>query len=249
MVDAQKEFELRGPWITRFWVDGVPCGGDTFDPTDDARIAMFVDKTGPLEGKRILELGPLEGGHTIQLARKGASVIGIEGHESNYQRCLFVKDFFKLDNVEFKLGDLRTFDLTALGPIDFIFNVGVLYHLDEPWKLLTSLRSVAPAMFVSTHCAPHDKIDETVHADGYHLEGYWWQEGPLEASLSGLQPRSFWPNKKSLETMMRRTGWPTLKWIDYNAGFTNGPLAAVWVEQAPANGTGLVSTLRGLLRR
>ena len=249
MTGVQAEFEQRGPWITRFWVDGVPCGGDTFDPSDDARIRMFVNETGPLAGKRILELGPLEGGHSIQLARLGASVVGIEGHESNYERCLFVKKFFNVDNVEFLLGDLRTFDLKQLGPVDFIFNVGVLYHLDEPWELLSALRSVAPAMFVSTHCAPHDKIEAKLEVDGYQLEGYWWVEGPLEASLSGLQPRSFWPKKRSLETMMKRTGWPRLKWIDYNPDFTNGPLANLWVEQAPPGGTGLIPNLRRLLRR
>jgi hypothetical protein len=60
MNSLPEEFEKRGPWITRFWVDGTAYGGTEYDPTDDARIAMFKRVAGPLEGKRVLELGPLE---------------------------------------------------------------------------------------------------------------------------------------------------------------------------------------------
>ncbi len=133
MTSLREEFETRGPWITRFWVDGVAYGGSEYDPKDDARLAMFKRRIGPLQGKRVLELGPLEGGHTLQLAREGATVVAIEGHQSNYERCLFIKGLFGLANAEFIHGDLRTFDFDSLGRFDAVFNVGVLYHLDEPW--------------------------------------------------------------------------------------------------------------------
>lgn len=232
MNGPQEEFDRLGPWVTRFWVDGVPCGGSSYDPTSDARMIMFESKAGPLVGKRILELGPLEGGHTVQLARKGAFVVAIEGHEANYRRCLFVEEFFHLEKVEFVLADLRTVNFNPLGQFDLIFNVGVLYHLDEPWKLLKSLRNVATRMFISTHCAGIDKIDAVVDVDGYALEGRWWQEGPLEAPLSGLQPTSFWPTRTSLEKMLALTGWTSLTWMDYNPQFPNGPLATLWAEQS-----------------
>lgn len=232
MSGAEDEFARIGPWLTRFWVEGVPCGGDSYDPTDDARMKMFEAKANPLKGKRVLELGPLEGGHTLQLARKGAAVVGIEGHETNVERCLFVKEFFHLEDVDFIVGDLRTFNFRPLGQFDFIFNVGVLYHLDEPWKLLASLRGAAQRMFISTHCAPPDKVDAEVVADGHSLRGMWWIEGPLEAALSGLQPKSFWPTRDCLEEMLAISGWPRLSWMDYNPDFQNGPLAALWVEQS-----------------
>jgi len=232
MNSLPEEFEKRGPWITRFWVDGTAYGGTEYDPTDDARIAMFKRAAGPLEGKRVLELGPLEGGHSLQLARAGASVVGIEGHESNYQRCRYIKELYGLENVEFIHGDLRTFDLDSLGQFDAVFNVGVLYHLDEPWKLLTSLGRISPRMFVATHCAPPDKINAFVDADGHPLRGMWWIEGPLEASLSGLQVRSFWPTREHLKKMLVQTGWARVKWIAYDPDFTNGPLACLWAERS-----------------
>jgi len=231
MTSLQDEFESRGPWITRFWVDGVAYGGSEYDPKDDARIAMFKSVAGPLQGKRVLELGPLEGGHTLQLTRLGATVIAIEGHESNYERCLYIKDLFGLTNAEFIHGDLRTFDFDSLGRFDAVFNVGVLYHLDEPWKLLTALGRISARMFVATHCAPPEKINALVDAGGRQLRGMWWVEGPLEASLSGLQERSFWPARRDLQKMLDQTGWTRQKWIAYDPDFTNGPLACLWAER------------------
>lgn len=233
MSSQAEEFEKRGPWVTRFWINGEAYGGSEYDPTGDSRMVMFKNEAGPLEGKRVLELGPLEGGHTLQLAREGAVVVAVEGHQSNYERCLFIKELFGLDNVEFRLGDLRTLDFDSLGRFDAIFNVGVLYHLDEPWKLLRSLGNICERMFVATHCAPPDKINAQVDADGYRLRGMWWVEGPLAASLSGLQERSFWPTREHLVKMLSSTGWRRTKWLGYDPDFTNGPLACVWTERSP----------------
>lgn len=232
MINPQEEFDRVGPWTTRFWVEGVPCGGSYYDPSDDPRITLLESRMGSLAGKRVLELGALEGGHTLQFARKGASVVAIEGREADYRRCLFVKEFFHLGEVEFVLSDLRTLDFNRLGRFDVVFNVGVLYHLDEPWELLRSLRNVATRMFIWTHCAAPDKVDALVDVDGHPLEGLWWQERPLEP-LSGLQPKSFWPTREYLEKMLTLTGWPTLTWIDYNTQHPIGPHATLWAEQSP----------------
>lgn len=237
MTNLTDEFEARGPWITRFWVDGEPYGGSEYDPKDDARLEMFAHRAGTLQGKRILELGPLEGGHSLQLARQGATVVGIEGHESNYERCLYIKELFNLTNVQFVHGDLRSYDLDSLGRFDAVFNVGVLYHLDEPWKLLTSLGKMAEKMFVATHCAVPSKVDATVDVGGRQLRGMWWIEGPLEAALSGLQERSFWPTRRDLQKMLDLTGWTRQNWISYDPDFSNGPLACLWAERlSPALG-------------
>lgn len=232
MSSLQEEFQARGPWVTRFWVDGAAYGGG-YDPQDDARTAMFRSVAGPLQGKRVLELGPLEGGHTLQLARQGAVVVAIEGHQSNYERCLYIKDLFRLANAEFIHGDLRTFDYDSLGRFDAVFNVGVLYHLDEPWKLLTALGRISGHMFVATHCAPPEKINTVIDIGGHKLRGMWWVEGPLEAALSGLQERSFWPTRRDLQKMLDKTGWTRQNWINYNPDFSDGPLACVWAERLP----------------
>ena len=229
---VRERFEEHDPWLTRFWLNGEAFGGKTYDPAADPRIAMFKSRAGPLKGQRVLELGPLEGGHTLQLAGEGASVVAIEGRESNYQRCLFIKELFGLDSVEFVLGDLRAFDLASLGQFDSIFNVGVLYHVEEPWTLLESLGKVSSRMFLATHCIAPDKVHASVEVDRCFLAGDWWIERPVKDRLSGLQNRSFWPTRVSLETMLVLSGWTRVEWLAYEAGHVNGPLASLWTERS-----------------
>jgi 2-polyprenyl-3-methyl-5-hydroxy-6-metoxy-1,4-benzoquinol methylase len=228
----RNEFKKRGPWITRFQVDGESVGGNQFDPATDPRLEAFKRAAAPLRGKRVLELGPLEGGHTLHIAREGASVVAIEGREANYKRCLYIKELFALDNVEFMLGDLRSVDLASLGRFDAVFNVGVLYHLDEPWKLLADLAALAPGMFLWTHCAADDRADASVQVDGHTLHGMWWREGSIKDPLSGLQKRSFWPTRDGLEQMLALTGWPQVTWFDYTTRSAHGPSGYLWAERA-----------------
>jgi SAM-dependent methyltransferase len=231
MTSIQNEFRKRGPWITRFVVDGEPVGGTEFDPESDPRLDAFKRAAAPLAGKRVLELGPLEGGHTLHIAREGASVVAIEGREANYKRCLYIKEVFGLDNVEFILGDLRTVDLASLGQFDAVFNVGVLYHLDEPWKLLAELSALAPGMFLWTHCTPDNKADTVVEVKRHPLLGTWWREGPMKDRLSGLQKRSFWPTRECLDEMLELTGWPQITWFDYTTESAHGPSGYLWAER------------------
>jgi hypothetical protein len=60
---------------------------------DDPRIHWAVEKFGSLEGKRLAELGPLEGSHTYMLERAGAHRIdAIEANKGAFLRCLVAKE-------------------------------------------------------------------------------------------------------------------------------------------------------------
>lgn len=243
----RRRFDSLAPWITRFETDGMVLGGD-YDAAGDTRLRTFFEAAGPLAGKRILELGPLEGGHTLQLARRGARVVAVEGREANHRRCLLIKDVFKLDNVDFVFGDVRSLDAGGVGRFDMVFNVGVLYHLDEPWATLRSLSQMAPAMFLWTHCTSPEDANATVRADGISLAGRRFREGAvrrrltkwlpgrvwlrpqLKDPLSGLQHDSFWPTRESLEAMLKATGWGRVRWLGYDANALPGPAACVWAE-------------------
>lgn len=228
---AQQEFERLGPWMSRFLIDGASCGGE-YEYSKDPRLHYLTHHLGSLQGKRVLELGALEGGHTLELARAGATIIAIEGRSSNYERCLFIKRHFHLDTVEFILADLRVVDFTKFGSFDVILNSGILYHLDAPWNLLERLGEVASRMLLWTHCAPPHQQLETIEVYGSQLEGYWYSEGALDHPLSGVQPLSFWPTRESLEQMLAVTGWPALTWLDFTADNQRGPAATLWAERS-----------------
>ena len=48
---------------------------------DDIRIKWLEAQLGSFAGQRVLDLGPLEGGHTCMMENAGASVVAIEGNQ------------------------------------------------------------------------------------------------------------------------------------------------------------------------
>ena len=226
---AQREFEQLGPWMSQFNIDGLTLGG-AYDYSTDPRLHHLEHQLGSLQGKRILELGALEGGHTLELSRAGAVVTAIEGSPSNYERCLFIKRHFRLDKTEFVYGDVRSIDFARFGHFDAILNSGILYHLDAPWELLEKLAKVAQVMLLWTHYTKVPK--QALQVNGHRLRGDWYTEGALEHPLSGLQPVSFWPTRESLVRMLNFTGWTGLTWLNVDENCQPGPGATLWASRS-----------------
>src|SRR5215210_2978260 len=89
-------FAEQGEWITGFVIDGVNYGG-SFEAIEDDRLRTFF---AAFHGVRtILELGSLEGGHAIGLARNPevTSVLGLEGRASNLARAELAKRLLKAE--------------------------------------------------------------------------------------------------------------------------------------------------------
>ena len=69
-------------------------------------MTQFLAEIGGVTEKTILELGPLEGGHSYMLDRAGAAqVVAIEGNARAYLKCLIVKELLGLPRVQFLCGD------------------------------------------------------------------------------------------------------------------------------------------------
>jgi SAM-dependent methyltransferase len=118
---------------------------------DDARVKWLQAQLGSFEIKRVLELGPLEGGHTNMLERAGADVTAIEANQRAFLKCLVVKNALHLKS-EFLYGDFRPYlEQTQPGAFDFVLAVGVLYHMLEPAKLLHDIARVTDAFGIWTH--------------------------------------------------------------------------------------------------
>jgi len=81
-------------------IDGVPYGG-SFDAVNDPRLDLFFAAFPTPES--ILELGSLEGGHTIGLGRRPGvkRVLGVEGRRTNLRRAQLAAKLLKAGNVEF----------------------------------------------------------------------------------------------------------------------------------------------------
>lgn len=84
----------------------------------------------PLENLRVLDLACLEGGYAIEMALRGAQVVGIEGREINIEKARFAQNILGLENIEFIQDDVRNLSVEKYGQFDVVLCLGILYHLD-----------------------------------------------------------------------------------------------------------------------
>lgn len=200
------EFAKRGPWITRFVIGGVELGGD-FDPDVGDRVGQFFQSFP--EARTILELGPLEGGHTFDLAQRPGviRVLAAEARSANIARAEFVQELLEVRNVEFVELSLEDADLTVFGNFDAVFCSGVLYHLPEPWKLVAEIRRVTSKLFIWTHYVPEADANLVVG----ELRGQEHLEGGPDEPLSGMSPKSLWLTLPSIVTMLKSAGFDSVR--------------------------------------
>src|SRR5918911_1379577 len=89
---------------------------------------------GQVAGKRIADLGCLEGGYTVEFARMGMEAVGLEVRHSNFAACEYVQARVDLSNLRFVHDDV--WNIRKHGEFDAIFCCGLLYHLDRPVEFL-----------------------------------------------------------------------------------------------------------------
>jgi hypothetical protein len=154
---VQAAVAMMGKWHSAFPDgSGIDTGGYA-KLFDDARVTWALDKLGGVAGADILELGPLEGGHTYMLDRAGAkSVIAIEGLKPAYLKCLVAKEALGIRSASFLLGNFIPWLEREPRAFDLIWASGVLYHSNEPLKLLQLIAAHTRNVFIWTHFYPDD---------------------------------------------------------------------------------------------
>lgn len=150
---------FEGEWASRLPppYEGLRAG--SIPLFEDERIAWLIDRLGGLHGMRVLELGPLEAGHTFMLEQGGAdSVLGIEANVRAYLRCLIIKELLSLRRARFLCGDFVEWLRTAQDRFDLCVASGVLYHMRQPVELLELISEKADCIFLWTHYYDADRI-------------------------------------------------------------------------------------------
>lgn len=171
------------------------------------------------EGKRIADLGCLEGGYALEFARMGLDSFGIEVRTSSFENCQEVKRRAELPNLDFAQDDV--WNIAKYGPFDVIFCCGLLYHLDRPRAFIQLMGQQAQdAIIINTHYAPQGwrpksvfKFSSMTEHEG--LPGRWYEEPKTETDeqrekfkwASWDNHRSFWPTKEALLHAMNEAGF------------------------------------------
>ena len=220
--DLISEFARLAPWVFQFRIDGADYGG-SISATGDPRVDQFF-RFAP-EAATILELGSLEGAHTFILAQRPGvkRVLALEGRELNLRKARFVQELLHVTNAEFEQANLENADLTAFGKFDAVFCSGLIYHLPEPWKLISQFPALAPNLFIWTHYAA--EADTEIVSDG--LRGKIHPEGGAADPLSGMSATATWLTLGSLITTLTKSGYASVQVIDNNLTHPNGPAVTI----------------------
>jgi SAM-dependent methyltransferase len=190
--------------------DIPPISADERTLTIKSLIRSQFPSSRPL---RIADLGALEGGLSLELAREGWDVTGIEGRQANFEKAELIRNYFALPNLRFELRDVKTLDAARDGVFDVIVCCGLLYHLDDPFSFLETLARLTARdglLFLDTHVAPEGATkvaqvgEPTTFAHGARTYDGRWVVEPREGNVldqhwsAVSNDRSFWPTRRSL---------------------------------------------------
>jgi hypothetical protein len=120
----------------------------------DPRILWAIEQFGSLQGRNILEIGPLEGSHTAMLdSLDPATLDSVEANNICFLRCLVTKEILRLRHARFYLGDCQLWLEQRPDRYDFIVASGVLYHMKDPLRLIDAIAHRTDTFFLWTHFA------------------------------------------------------------------------------------------------
>jgi hypothetical protein len=149
---------FKDEWATRLPGDYV---SGTIPLFEDGRIHQIEQELGSFSGLDILELGPLEGGHTAMMLNSGASsVFAIEANQRAYLKCLIAKEIFGFPKASFMLGDFNEYLRRSDKKFDFILSCGVIYHMENPVETLSLILNNCNSVGIWSHY-----YSERVHQD------------------------------------------------------------------------------------
>lgn len=192
-------FDSEDGWTTQFEIDGIKYGGEA-QLVNDPRLLWHIDQVGGIQDKTILELGPLEGGHTLTMIRAGASkILAIEGNDDCFHRCLIVQEVLSLYKAKFILGDFCEMVESKDKKFDIVSASGVLYHQLNPAKLIHDLAEITDTVFVWSHVAGNlapNGEDTIIGDNSYKYLGKFNHYGNAKTSLNsycaGLNDKAVW---------------------------------------------------------
>ena len=237
---------FRGEWNSK-----LPPPFDTStgpsELFDDRRITWALELIGGAQNLDILELGPLEAGHTTMLEQAGAaSIIAVEANACAYLKCLVVKETLGLKRCTFLCGDLVEYLRSKPGTFDLCIASGVLYHLREPAEALHLMSRITDRLLLWTHYYEEALIRSDPLIDAkfgestvartagvdYVLHRYEYGEALNWQGFSGGSSQfSNWMSRADILSCLRAFGYNSIETGFDHAGHQNGPAFAVLAQR------------------
>jgi hypothetical protein len=146
---AQNCIDAVPGWNSKFPDETGVIAGNRIHFQDD-RILWALDRFGPVEGAKVLEIGPMEGAHTYLLDQRGADVTAVEANKQAFLKCLITKEVMRISRARFLLGDCVHFLERNEDRYDLIVACGVLYHMPDPLRFLDAIAARTDSLYLWT---------------------------------------------------------------------------------------------------
>lgn len=245
---------FKGQWWSKL-PDEYGVGTGEMPLYRDTRIKWAIEALGGVEGKSILELGPLEGGHTFMLERAGArSVLAVESDSDSYLRCLIAKEIVQLQRARFVLGDFEEYLRVQPEPpnrFDATIASGVLYHVGKPVELIHHIARVCDQMYLWTHYYDGERLRGNEHMahrfahsepgehEGFRYTGYRYDYGDFLRTrrfAGGTGEFAVWLDREDLLGALRHFGLTQIVIGEDQRDHVNGPAISL-VASRTSRGT------------
>jgi tRNA (mo5U34)-methyltransferase len=236
LADVQR----LGPWFHNLQLPGgVQTAPDhPLGPDFPVRKWNVVEACLPasLEGWTVLDVGCNAGFYSVELARRGAQVLGIDSDAHYLRQAQWAAQQFGVaDSIEFR--QMQVYDLARSTEVfDLVWFMGVFYHLRYPLLGLDIVaQRVRRLMVFQTLTMPGDEVckqslsNDDIEDRQLMLDAGWPKMAFIEHSFFN-DPTNWWaPNHAGVEAMLRSAGLRV----------TQRPGHEIYVCEA-AHGTGAV---------
>ena len=240
---AQSKVDIfAGEWISKLPVTlGVVRSGE-IDLFDDERVTWALASLGGVNGADVLELGPMEAGHTWMLHQAGAaSVTSVEANTRLFLKCLIVRDLLEMDRAQLLCGNFVEYLRETDRAFDVCWASGVLYHMQDPVELIALISKRSRRLFLWTHYFDAEHITRKIRrrrfgdADVVVTEGFehrvhrhkYGVALRFRDFIGGTAPTSSWLPREDLIGALEHFGWTDIK-IGFEAkDHPHGPALAL----------------------
>jgi len=234
---------FKGEWASKMPMDLSHLSAGVSTLFEDSRIHWIAEQFGGFENRKILELGPLEAGHTYMMERMGAaSITAIEANTRAYLKCLVIKEILDLKCAHFLLGDFVEYLKQQPERFDICVASGVLYHMRNPVELLFLISQASERIFLWTHYydaaileeKPHiaDRFTEQVVVEYQGFRHSLYRQEYREALgfsgfCGGSLPFSSWMERNDIISYLKLLGFADININFDHPDHPNGPCFAI----------------------
>ncbi|MFZ0708240.1 MAG: TIGR04290 family methyltransferase [Candidatus Korobacteraceae bacterium] len=219
-LELENQIRDLGEWFHNLDLFGIPTAPNHFLGDFPAVKWKHISSAIPerLNGATVLDIGCNGGFYSIQLKRRGAArVLGIDVDERYLNQARFAATTLGVE-IEFEKRSVYQVDAIA-GEFDYVFFMGVLYHLRYPLFALDK---------VITKIAPGGKLVFQTMLRGSSATKSWeenyqfwttnvfsdpdWPSMYFVEHCYANDPTNWWiPNRAAAEAMLRSSGLEILE--------------------------------------